>query len=218
MTMDTEAARQQMILQQVRAWEVLDQGILNTLRAVPREAYVPEKYRDLAFADTQIPLSHGQQMLAPKVEGRLLQALNLNPADQVLQIGSGSGYLAACLAHLAARVQVLEIFADIAEFATANLRRMAVNNAAVEVADAMQFSADAAYDAIAVTSSLPLWDERWHRALKIGGRMFVVVGVVPIMQAWRVTRVGEREWQRESLFETVLTPLVNATRPPAFVF
>lgn len=218
MMMDIEAARQQMILQQVRAWEVLDQGVLNTLHAVPREAFVPENYRDLAFADTQIPLPHGQQMLTPKIEGRILQALNLSPSDQVLQVGAGSGYLAACIAHLAARVQVLEIFPDIAEFATANLRRAAVNNAVVESADALQFSAEAAYDAIAVTGSLPLWDERWYRALKLGSRMFVVVGAAPVMQAWRITRVGEREWQRESLFETVLMPLVNAPRPPAFVF
>lgn len=218
MTMDPEAARQQMILQQVRAWEVLDQEVLNTFHAVPREAFVPEKYRDLAFADTQIPLPHGQYMLTPKVEGRLLQALNLNAAGQILQIGAGSGYVAASLAHLAARVRVLEIFPDIAEFATANLRRAAVNNAVVEVGDAMEFSADSAFDAIAVTGSLPLWDERWHRALKPGGRMFVVVGTAPIMQAWKITRVSEREWRRESLFETVLTPLVNAPRPPAFVF
>ena len=117
--MDTEAARQQMIQQQVRAWEVLDQEVLNTLHAVPREMFVPEKYRELAFADTQIPLPHGQQMLAPKVEGRMLQALSLTPSDQVLQVGAGSGYLAACIAHLAARVRALEIFSDVAELASA---------------------------------------------------------------------------------------------------
>lgn len=216
--MDTEAARQQMIQQQVRAWEVLDQEVLNVLHAVPREMFVPEKYRELAFADTQIPLPHGQQMLAPKVEGRILQALSLSPSDQVLQIGAGSGYLAACIARAAARVRALEIFSDIAEFASANLRRAAVNNAVVETTDAVQFSAEGAFDAIAVTASLPLWDERWHRALKLGGRMFVVVGSAPVMQAWKITRVGEREWQRESLFETVLTPLINAPRPSAFVF
>lgn len=214
----TEAARQQMILQQVRAWDVLDQDVLNILGEMHREIFVPEKYRDLAFADAAIPLPHAQQMLTPKVEGRILQALSPQPADQVLQIGAGSGYLAACLARMAARVRILEIFPDIAEFASANLQRAAVNNAAVATADAMQFSAEAAFEVIAVTGSLPLWDERWHHALKIGGRMFVVVGTAPVMQAWKITRTGEREWQRESLFETVLPPLINAPRLSAFVF
>jgi protein-L-isoaspartate(D-aspartate) O-methyltransferase len=216
--MDIEAAREQMIEQQVRAWEVLDLRILSTLRSLPRELFVPELYRDLAFADTAIPLPDGQQMLTPKVEGKILQALNLGPEDHVLEIGGGSGYLAACLAGLAARVRVLEIFPDIAERASANLRLAAVNNAVVETADGMQFTADSEFDAIAVTGSLPMWDERWQSALKIGGRMFVVVGTAPIMEAWRITRVAEREWQRESLFETVLPALINAPPPPAFVF
>lgn len=216
--MDTEAARQQMIDQQIRAWEVLDDGVLETLRAVPRELFVPAAYRDLAFADTAIPLAQGQQMLAPKVEGRILQALALTPDDQVLEIGVGSGYLAACLARLAARVRALEIFPDIAERAAVNLQLAAVNNAVVETMDAMQFSADRAYDAIAVTGSLPLWDERWQRALKIGGRMFMVVGSAPIMEAWKITRVSEGEWQRETVFETMLPALINAPHPSAFVF
>lgn len=216
--MDTEAARQQMIDQQIRAWEVLDDGVLKTLRAVPRELFVPEAYRDLAFADTAIPLLQGQQMLTPKVEGKILQALALTPDDHVLEIGVGSGYLAACLARLAARVRALEIFPDIAERAAVNLQLAAVNNAVVETMDAMQFSAEGAYDAIAVTGSLPLWDERWQRALKIGGRMFMAVGSAPIMEAWKITRIGAGEWQRESLFETVLPALINAPRPSAFVF
>lgn len=216
--MNIEAAREQMIEQQVRAWEVLDLQILDTLRAIRRELFVPELYRDLAFADTAIPLQHGQQMLAPMVEGRILQSLNVGAADHVLEIGAGSGYLAACLARLAARVRVLEIFPDIAERAAANLQLAAVNNAVVETVDAMQFSANAEFDVIAVTGSLPIWDERWQSALKVGGRMFVVVGTAPIMEAWRITRVAEREWQRESLFEIVLPALINAPRPPAFVF
>lgn len=218
MSMDVEAAREQMIEQQIRAWEVLDNRVLDAIRALPRERFVPEPYRDLAFADTAIPLTHGQQMLTPKLEGKILQALSLGPADQALEIGVGSGYLAACMAHLCARVRCVEIFADIAERATANLRFAAVNNAVVETADALQLQGGATYDAIAVTGSLPLWDERWRPLLKIGGRMFVVVGVAPIMEAWKITRTGEREWQRESLFETVLPALINASKPPAFVF
>lgn len=218
MSMNIEAAREQMIEQQLRAWEVLDNRVLDTIRALPRERFVPELYRELAFADTSIPLTDGQQMLPPKLEGRILQALALGPDDQALEIGVGSGYLAACMAHLCSRVRGVEIFADIAARATTNLRLAAVNNAVVETADAMQLQGDGAYDAIAVTASLPLWDERWHRHLKVGGRMFVVVGVAPIMEAWKITRTGEREWQRESLFETVLPALINASKPPAFVF
>lgn len=218
MMMNVESARQQMVEQQIRAWEVLDARVLAAMTDVRRELFVPDGYRDLAFADTAIPIGHGEHMLAPKVEGRVLQSLTLTPQDDVLEVGTGTGFMAACLAHLAGRVQSLEIHADLASRAVESLQFAAINNVQVEVRDAMTVSNEGAWDAIAVTGSLPVYDERFQRALRIGGRLFVVVGTAPVMEAWRITRVGEREWTRESLFETVIDPLVHAPRPPAFEF
>jgi protein-L-isoaspartate(D-aspartate) O-methyltransferase len=216
--MDVEAARRQMVDQQVRTWEVLDDRVLVALESVKREQFVPDGYRELAFADAEIPLGHGEVMLAPKVEGRILQALDLQPSDLVLDVGTGSGFLAACFGRLAARVRSLDIYPDFIERAQANLLRAVSNNVVAERADASQLAEENRYDAIAVSASLPVYDERFQRALKIGGRLFVVVGQSPVMEAWQVTRVGEREWVRTSLFETVMRPLINAPRPSSFVF
>jgi protein-L-isoaspartate(D-aspartate) O-methyltransferase len=216
--MNIEAARNQMIEQQVHTWEVFDERVLNAMRDIKRELFVPGGYRAVAFADSMIPLPQGQTLLAPKIQGRILQALELNPGDVALEVGAGSGYLTACMGRLCSRVRSLEIFPDLAEQARANLLASAVNNVGVETNDATRLDEVATYDAIAVTGSLPVYDERFQRALKIGGRMFVVVGTAPIMEAWKVTRLGEREWQRESLFETVFDPLVNAARMSQFVF
>ncbi|MET0536092.1 MAG: methyltransferase domain-containing protein, partial [Steroidobacter sp.] len=138
--------------------------------------------------------------------------------DIALEIGAGSGFLSACLGKLAARVRSLEIIPELAELARRNAFEAAINNVSVEAADGMQLNEQSAYDVIAVTGSLPLYDERFQQALRIGGRLFVVVGQAPVMEAWQVTRVGEREWQRVGLFETVVAPLINAPRPSAFVF
>jgi protein-L-isoaspartate(D-aspartate) O-methyltransferase len=216
--MNIEPARSQMIEQQVHTWEVFDERVLNAMRDVKRELFVPHAYRDVAFADSSIPLPHAQTMLAPKLQGRILQALELLPTDVTLEVGTGSGYLTGCLGLLSSRVRSMEIFAELADQARANLLAAAINNIAVETGDATHLDEVAAYDAIAVTGSLPVYDERFQRALKIGGRMFVVVGTAPIMEAWKVTRTGEREWQRQSLFETVFDPLVNAARMSQFVF
>ena len=218
MMINVESARRQMVEQQIRAWEVLDPRVLVTMTDVRRELFVPEAYRDLAFADTAIPLGFGEHMLPPKVDGRILQALELAPQDEVLEIGTGSGFLAACLARLADRVHSLEIHPEFAHRAVENLRLAACNNVQVEVRDGMTLVDESVWDAVAVTGSLPVYDERFQRALRIGGRLFVVAGQAPVMEAWKVTRVGEREWTRTSLFETVIGPLVNAPRPPAFVF
>jgi protein-L-isoaspartate(D-aspartate) O-methyltransferase len=216
--MNIELAREQMVEQQVHAWDVFDERVLTTMRQVRREQFTPSALREVAFADAPIPLPQGQTMLPAKLHGRILQALAVNPADIALEIGAGSGYLSACLGKLAARVRSLEIFPELAELARRNLFEAAINNVSVEVGDAMQLSEQSAYDVIAVTGSLPLYDERFQQALRIGGRLFVVVGQAPVMEAWQVTRVGEREWQRVGLFETVVAPLVNAPRPSAFVF
>jgi protein-L-isoaspartate(D-aspartate) O-methyltransferase len=216
--MNLEAAREQMVEQQVRTWEVLDERVLQTMLQVHREQFAPVRYRDVAFADSAIPLAHGQTMLPAKVHGRILQALAVSDTDLVLEVGAGSGYLSACLGKLAARVRSLEIFPELAEQARANLLAARVNNVAVEVADALQLNEQSSYDVIAVTGSLPMYEERFQQALRIGGRLFVVVGQPPIMEAWQVVRVGEREWQRQGLFETVIEPLINAPRPSGFVF
>jgi protein-L-isoaspartate(D-aspartate) O-methyltransferase len=216
--MNVEIARRQMIEQQVRAWEVLDERVLGALAQVRRELFVPEAFRQLAFADTQIPIGHGQFMLAPKVEGRFLQALELDAADDVLEIGTGSGFFSACLARLGASVRSVEIFPDLCEFARENLRASGVSGVQIETQDAMTLDASRRYDAIAVTGSLPVYDRRFELALEIGGRLVVVVGESPTMEARLIRRASETQWAQESLFETVIEPLVNAPQAPGFLF
>jgi protein-L-isoaspartate(D-aspartate) O-methyltransferase len=216
--LDLVAARRQMIEQQVRAWEVLDLGVLSVMERVPREEFAPAQYRELAFADLCVPLRHGQSMLPPSLEGRILQSLQVQPDDRALEIGTGSGYFAACLGGLARSVRSLEIFADLADAARDNLARTGAHNVAVEVMDAMTFEAVGGYDVIAVTGSLPVYDPRFERALAEGGRLFVVTGEGSAMAAMRITRTGPAQWLRESLFETAISALVHARQPPKFVF
>ncbi|MGD8340593.1 MAG: protein-L-isoaspartate O-methyltransferase [Gammaproteobacteria bacterium] len=215
--MNFEAARQQMLSQQIRTWDVLDERVLDTLRATHREAFVPEPERDLAFADIEIPLPHGQCMMTPKVEGRLLQELAIEPTDRVLEIGTGSGYLAACLARLADSVVSLEIFGDLCETAGKRLEQDGVENVELWNQDAMQADFDAGFDAIAVTASLPVLGERFINLLNPGGRLFVVVGRAPVMQALLVRKHSDGSWTENSLFETMLTPMINADQPEPFV-
>jgi protein-L-isoaspartate(D-aspartate) O-methyltransferase len=207
----------QMIEQQVRAWAVLDERVLEVLRRVPRDRFVPHEHRYLAFADVEVPLPAGQHMLRPNVVGRLLQSLELDNDDRVLEIGSGSGYVTACLAALSASVVSLEIFPELAELARSALGA-GVANAEVVTADATQIELDSRFDAIAITASLPAYDERFQQWLDVGGRLFVVVGEPPVMDARLVRRTGEKAWSTESLFETVIDPLVNARRPTVFEF
>lgn len=217
--MPTLEARKQMIEQQVRAWDVLDERVLDTLRRVPRAQFVPALHRFLAYADTEIPLPHAQHMLRPSVVGRLLQALGLSGTERVLEIGAGSGYVTACLRTAGAAVRSLEIFPELAELARSNLVSMGLRDVEIVTADAMQTDTDARlYDAIAVTGSLPRYDERFQLRLAVGGRLFVVVGEAPVMEARLIRRLSEDAWGVESLFETVIEPLVHATRPAAFVF
>ena len=206
-----------MLGQQIRAWDVLDDRVLRTLEATPRERFVPPEYLELAFADTEIPLPHGQNMLAPKVEGRLLQALQIEPSDEVLEIGTGSGYMTACLSRLAQRVTSIDIFADLAETAGAALREQHANNVELLVADALTLSLPGRFDAIAVTASVPALDQHFIEMLRPHGRLFIFVGRAPVMEACLVTLNAAGEWTTESLFETVVTPLINAERPEPFV-
>ena len=213
-----EFAREQMIDQQVRAWDVLDPTVLDVMREVRRELFVPAGYRQLAFADTAIPLGFGQSHAAAQGRWPHPAGAQLRRTDLVLDVGTGSGFLGACLGRLSGRVRSIEIVPQLAERASANLLKAAANNVAVEGGDASRLEEEAAYDAIAVSASLPLYDERFAHALRVGGRLFVVVGTGPSMEALKITRTGEREWRRESLFETVIEPLANAPRPPQFKF
>jgi protein-L-isoaspartate(D-aspartate) O-methyltransferase len=214
----TADVREQMIEQQVRAWDVLDERVLNVLRKVPRERYAPEQQRFRAYADAEVPLPHGQRMLRPSVVGRLLQALELDGTDHVLEIGTGTGFVTACLRIAAARVRSIEIFPELAEMARRNLDSQGLRDVDVVSGDALQLDTGTRYNAIAVTGSLPIYDERFQRQLEIGGRLFVVVGEPPVMEARLIRRTGEGSWSSESLFETVIDPLVNARRLPEFRF
>jgi protein-L-isoaspartate(D-aspartate) O-methyltransferase len=216
--MDTLAARQQMVDQQIRTWEVLDPRVLDVFATVPREAFVPPEYRELAFADTPIPIGLGQSMLAPKIQGRILQALSVAAGDRVLEVGSGNGYLAACLSLLGSSTRSIDIHPQFTAMATANLRAVARASVEFETRDAFASAPLGEYDAIAVTGSLPVYDARFERSLRVGGRLFAIVGEAPVMDAILVRRVDTAEWIRESLFETVVEALINATAAQRFVF
>jgi protein-L-isoaspartate(D-aspartate) O-methyltransferase len=216
--MDTLAARQQMVDQQIRTWEVLDPRVLDVLSVVPREAFVPPAYRELAFADTPIPIGFGQSMLAPVLQGRILQSLAVNGTDAVLEVGTGTGYLTAAFGLLAGSTDSIDIRAEFTAAATVNLRTVPQARAKLETRDAFSGAPLGEYDVIAVTGSLPVYDTRFEQALRVGGRLFAVVGLAPVMDAILVRRVDSTEWIRESLFETVIDPLVNATAPRGFVF
>ena len=216
--MHTADAREQMIEQQVRAWDVLDARVLEVMRRVPRELFVPSEQRYRAYADVEVPLARGQHMLRPSVAGRLLQALLPEAGEAVLQIGAGSGFVTACLRAMAQQVRSLEIFPELADAARHNLAALGMRDVEVLDADALSAEGGARYDAIAVTASLPLYDARFERMLTLGGRLFVVVGEAPVMEARLVRRTAEDAWSAQSLFETVIDPLVHAARPPEFTF
>jgi len=218
--MQTANAREQMIEQQVRAWDVLDERVLGIFRKVPRDHFAPPEQRYMAYMDLEVPLPKGQHMLRPSVAGRLLQALELTGIERVLEIGTGSGFITACLAAVSAHVESIEIFPELAELAKSNLATLSIGNTQIVTADAMASTASSAkrYGAIAVTGSMPIPDERFQRQLEIGGRLFIIVGEAPVMTARLVRRTAEDAWTSESLFETVVDPLINARRPQEFTF
>jgi protein-L-isoaspartate(D-aspartate) O-methyltransferase len=215
---EIEQARFNMIEQQIRPWDVLDQRVLDTMQMIPRENFVPEQYRSLAFADTNIPLGHDQVMMAPNVEGRLLQALAIQPDDTILEIGTGSGYLTACLARLGRHVTSIDIEPAFTAKATARLAAQGIGNVDLQTADAAGgIERGKSFDVIAVTGSLPLLQQQFHDNLNTGGRLFVICGQLPIMEALLITRVDASNWTRESLFETSIPPLLHAAQPQNFV-
>jgi protein-L-isoaspartate(D-aspartate) O-methyltransferase len=215
----TELAREQMIEQQVRAWDVLDERILDTLRAVPREHFVPQPWRELSFADSEIPLPCGKRMLRPMLVGRLLQSLAVRTGDEVLEIGTGSGYVSACLAWLGGRVTTLELHPELARLARINLSGLEASPAvAVVEADAMRLEERARYDVIVLTASLPIYEPRFERALRAGGRLFVVVGNGPMQRANLIRCAAQGDCSSEPLFETRIEALEGAPLPAAFGF
>jgi protein-L-isoaspartate(D-aspartate) O-methyltransferase len=218
--MQTANAREQMIEQQVRAWDVLDERVLGIFRKIPRDHFVPESQRYKAYMDLEIPLPKGQHMLRPSVAGRLLQALELTGTERVLEIGAGSGFITACLAAVSAHVESIEVFPELAELAKSNLATLSIGNTQVVTADALATASGPAkrYGAIAVTGSMPIADDRFQRQLEIGGRLFIIVGEAPVMTARLIRRTAEDAWTSESLFETVVDPLINARRPQEFTF
>ncbi|WP_153099874.1 protein-L-isoaspartate O-methyltransferase family protein [Paraburkholderia hayleyella] len=219
--MNIEQARFNMIEQQIRPWDVLDLDVLNLLSIVKRENFVPEAYRDLAFADFEIPLPCGQNMLHPRVEARVLQALAVKKHENVLEIGTGSGYMAALLAHRAQHVLSIEIEAELVAYARARLAANGVQNADVICGDgARGWDKDKAapYDVICFSGSVPMLPSGLLEQLKPGGRLAVFVGTAPVLEAQIITRLGEQQFHTTDLFETMVTPLVNAEQPSRFKF
>ena len=216
--MNIDFARQQMIDQQVRAWTVLDPEVLSVLASTPRERFVPPDYEALAFADAEIPLGHGQSMMTPTVEGRMLQALELTGDEHVLEIGTGSGFLTACLAKLGKFVTSIDLYDDFVQDATRKLEETGIDNVELLSMDAMRDLPGGPFDAIVVTGSIETMNPRFVDALAPGGRLVVIVGSPPVMEACRVRQTDEGDWEAESLFETEVAPLVNGALSPQFQF
>lgn len=221
-SMDYEKARFNMVEQQVRPWEVLDSNVLAALSQIKREDFAPVAYRNLAFSDLEIPLGHGQSMLPPRMEARLLQDALIEHGNKVLQVGTGSGYLAALIAHLVGKggkVTSVEIEADLAKQAVANLSAAGMTNVSVQTGDASAgWSKDAPYDVIVVSGALPQVPEELLRQLVVGGRMVVVTGQGALMVAQRITRELENSWMTINLFEVVVPELKTKSNKSSFCF
>jgi protein-L-isoaspartate(D-aspartate) O-methyltransferase len=219
MSMNFERARFNMVEQQIRPWEVLDSRVLGMLESMHREDFVPVRYRKLAFADIAVPIGHGQFMMRPKIEGRMLQALDLREDETVLEIGTGSGFITACLARLAKHVVSVEIFEELHQEALESLKDHGINNVEVLLGDAMSgWQPEQAHDVVVVTGSVVTVPEQFQGWVNPGGRLFVVTGDSPVMEARLLTRLDATQWREESLFETDLPRLLNAEPPVEFQF
>ena len=225
--MNLEQARSNMVEQQIRPWDVLDQDVLDLLYSVPREEFVPPSYRNLAFSDLEIPLrrnaAEGERMWAPKLEARVLQAVAPRRSDRVLEVGTGSGYLTALFAHRAAQVCSVEIDPELAAFGKANIARHGLDNVQLQVGDGARgvvpgFPFEGPFDVILLTGSVPFMPRGVLEALNPGGRAFAVVGEAPVMTAKIISCVAPGDYRTVELFETLLAPLANCERPSRFKF
>ncbi|WP_419603184.1 protein-L-isoaspartate O-methyltransferase family protein [Thiolapillus sp.] len=218
MTVSNRDARYNMAYQQIRPWDVFDDQVLDIMQSLPREQFVPHAYRSLAFADTRIPLGHGQVMMEPKLEARMLQSLAVRPSDQILEVGTGSGFVTACLASLGNSVSSFDIYDAFINTAKEKIAMQGINNVHLHLGNA--FAAELpreGFDVIAVTGSLPAYNDQCEQFLAPGGRLFMVVGTSPVMEAILVTRHGD-EFVEEHLFETDLPLLELLPQPSRFSF
>jgi len=216
--MSTEFSVNQMVRQQIRTWNVLNQRILTAMREIPRARFVPFNYINVAYADFCIPLDHGQVMLAPNVAGRILQSVNPQPTDSVLEVGTGSGYLTACLASLAGRVTSLDTHTDFIDKSAQIAEDLGLNNIQFVACEDYEPQGDRRYDVVVINGSLPAYDQRYERMLQPGGRLFVITGDSPAMDARLVTRMNGDEFLTESVFETDLPRLTTPVGSEHFEF
>ena len=218
--MNLEQSRYNMIEQQIRPWNVLNQTILDLLARIPRDAFVPEAYRKLAYVDTEIPLGHGEFMMPPRVEARMLQDLAINHDDSCLEIGTGSAYVTACLASLSQHVDSVDLYSDFTKSAEQKLQQHKRNNVELMTKDVSQGwkLAKPQYDVIAITASMPTYHPSFENLLKPKGRLFVIIGKAPAMAATLITRSQKGDITRTTLFETVINPLVGKKEQQPFVF
>jgi len=218
MSMNIELARHNMVEQQVRPWDVLDSRVLEALTAVPREDFVAPAHRNLAFTDMCLPLGHGEVMMKPVIEGRVLQAVAPTRTESVLEIGTGSGFLTACLARLAQSVHSIEQHVELADSARARLQAAGISNATIEVGDAVHgFTPPQTYDVVVATGAVFALPERWRAWVRPGGRLLAIVGESPVQRAILYTRSADLQWTEQVLFETDLPYLTHAAPPARFV-
>lgn len=219
MSMDFDQARFNMVEQQIRPWEVLDERVLELLEKTHREDFVPVRYRKMAFSDIAIPLDHDQTMMKPVVEGRLLQALEVKPDETVLEIGSGSGFITACLAQLAKHVVSVDLYEQFTNEVAAKLKEKNIHNVELETGNVMTgWQPELAHDLLVVNGSVPSIPDHFRGWVNPGGRIFIVCGEEPAMEAMLLTKLNATDWREESLFETNLPRLIGAESPPEFEF
>ncbi len=218
-SLDFDRIREDMVERQIRTWEVFDQAVLDLMKVVPRESFVPDSMRALACADMNVPIGEGEVMLAPKVEGRMLQALAITRGDSILEVGTGTGYFTSLLAGLGGQVHSVDIREQFTQRAARNLKALDIDNVTLETRDASTLDGfEQQYDVIVVTGSMPVLHDSFRQRLKPNGRLLAIVGQDQVMEAQLHTRTGENDWAIASLFDTVVPPLVNAWNPQRFPF